>query len=180
MKQDSLTILLKQAQETYLSGRYPEAAGLFEQAARQYTQEGDGVNAAEMANNRSVALLQAGDAQGALQAAESTDQIFAEVGDVRRQALAIGNQAAALEGLKRLDEALERYRLSASLLKQVGDEENRSVVLKSISSLQIRTGHQLEALATMDAALSNQKKLSLQERFLKKLLNVPMRMLKSK
>jgi hypothetical protein len=99
---------------------------------------------------------------------------------VRRQALAIGNQAAALEGLKRLDEALERYRLSASLLKQVGDEENRSVVLKSISSLQIRTGHQLEALATMDAALSNQKKLSLQERFLKKLLNVPMRMLKSK
>jgi len=52
--------------------------------------------------------------------------------------------------------------------------------LKSISALQIRTGHQLEALASMDAALSNQKKLSMQERFLKKLLDVPMRMLKNR
>ncbi len=179
-KNDSLSSLLKRAQEAYQVGRFPEAAGLFEQAARQYSQGGDALNAAEMANNRSVALLQAGDAQGALAAAEGTDAVFAQAGDVRRQALAAGNQAAALEKLNRLDEALQRYRQSADLLQQVGDTENRAAVLKSISALQIRTGHQLEALASMDAALTNQKKLGLQERFLKKLLDVPMRMLKSK
>jgi tetratricopeptide (TPR) repeat protein len=178
MRQDSLSALIRRAKETYQAGRYPEAAGLFEQAARQYSLGGDELNAAEMANNRSVALLQAGDAQGALDAVEGTDQVFAQAGDVRRQALAIGNQATALEVLKRLDDALERYRQSAALLKQIGDEENRAVVLKSISALQVRTGHQLEALASMDAALSVQKKLTLQERFLKKLLDVPMRMLK--
>lgn len=180
MKQDSLSTLIRRAKETYQDGQYPEAAGLFEQAARQYSQGGDSVNAAEMANNRSVALLQAGDAQGALDAANGTDAVFEQAGDARRQALAIGNQAAALEGLNRLDEAMERYRQCSNLLKQVGDNENRSAVLKSISTLQIRTGRQLEALASMDAALSNQKKLGLQERLLKKLLDVPMRMLKSK
>jgi tetratricopeptide (TPR) repeat protein len=178
MKQDSLSSLLRRAQETYQAGRFPEAAGLFEQASRQYSQGGDELNSAEMANNRSVALLQSGDAQGALAAAEGTDRVFALAGDARRQALALGNQAAALEALKRLDEALERYWQSSNLLKQVGDEDSRAVVLKSISALQIRTGHQLEALASMDAALGGQKKLSIKERFLKKLLDVPMRMLK--
>jgi len=178
MKQDSLSTLLKRAEESYHTGRFPEAAGLFEQAARQYSQDGDVLKAAEMANNRSVALLKAGDAKGALEAAGGTEQVFSQAGDVRRQALAIGNQAAALEALNQLNEALSRYQQSSTLLKQVGDEENRAAVLKSISALQIRTGHQLEALASMDAALSNQKKLSFQERFLKKLMDIPMRMLR--
>ncbi|RPJ49120.1 MAG: hypothetical protein EHM21_07375, partial [Chloroflexi bacterium] len=133
MKQDSLSSLLKRAQEAYQAGRYPEAAGLFEQAARQYSQGGDQVNAAEMANNRSVALLQAGDAQGALDVAQGTDEVFARAGDVRRQGLAIGNLAAALEGLHRPDDALQRYRQSADLLKQAGDTDNRARVSKSIS-----------------------------------------------
>jgi tetratricopeptide (TPR) repeat protein len=180
MRQESLSQLLKRAEASYHAGHFPEAAGLFEQAARQYTEEGDVVKAAEMANNRSVALLQSGDAKGALEAAQGTDQVFAQAGEVRRQALAIGNQAAGLEALNRLDEALARYRESSDLLKQVGDEESRVPVLKAISALQIRTGHQFEALASMDAALNNQKKLSLQERFLKKLLDIPMKMLKHK
>lgn len=180
MNQDSLAQVLKQAESSYHAGRFKEAAGLFEQAARLYADEGDGVKAAEMANNRSVALLQAGDGKGALEAAQGTDQTFAQAGDVRRQALALGNQAAALEALNQLEDALARYRQCAEMLKQVGDEESRVPVLKAISALQIRTGHQLEALASMDAALNNQKKLSPQERFLKKLLDISMRMMRRK
>ncbi len=108
-KQESIPLLMKRAEEAYNAGRYPEAAGLFEQASRQYSEGGDAVKAAEMANNRSVALLQAGDAQGALEAAQGTEQVFAQAGDARRRALAIGNQAAALEALNRLNEALARY-----------------------------------------------------------------------
>ncbi len=178
MRQESLSQVLKRAEASYHAGRFPEAAGLFEQAARQYSEDGDESRAAEMANNRSVALLQSGDGTGALEAAEGTDQVFARSGDTRRQALALGNQAAGLEALNRMEEALARYRQCSDLLKQCGDEESRVPVLKAISALQIRTGHQFEALASMDAALNNQKKLSLQERFLKKLLDIPMRMLR--
>jgi hypothetical protein len=54
----------------------------------------------------------------------------------------------------------------------------RAVVLKSISSLQIRTGQQFQALASMDSALENQKYLTLREKLLQKLLRVPMNMLR--
>lgn len=178
MSQESIQTIATKAEKAFRSGNFSAAADLFEQAVHAASQSGDPLKTAEMANNRSVALLLAGDSRGALESAEGTDAVFAHAGDIRRQALSLGNQAAALEALNRLDEALTRYKQCSDLLKQVGDTENRAPVLKSISALQIRTGHQLEALASMDAALEGQQKLSVQERFLKKLLDVPMRMLK--
>jgi tetratricopeptide (TPR) repeat protein len=178
MSQESIQTLVPRGEKAFRAGKFAEAAELYQELIGLYSQSGDVVKAAEMANNRSVALLQAGQAQAALEAAEGTDKVFSLAGDVRRQALAIGNQAAALEALNRLDDAMNRYLQCNDLLKQVGDPDNRASVLKSISALQIRTGRQLEALASMDAALTNQKKLTLKERFLKKLLDIPMRMVK--
>jgi len=178
MSNNNPTTLVKQAEQAYRAGKYADAASLFEQAALAFSQSGDELKAAEMANNRSVALLQSGNGQGALDAATGTEQVFAQAGDLQRQALALGNQAAALEALNRLEDALARYRQSSELLKQIGDTENRAAVLKSISTLQIRTGHQVEALAAMEVALDNTKKLSLRERMLKKLIAIPMRMLR--
>ena len=178
MTPDSTQSIIVQAEKAYHEGNFTSAAGLFFQAGLALEQAGDPLKAAEMANNRSVALLQAGNGQGALEAVEGVDQVFSQAGDMRRLALTLGNQAAALEAVNRLDEALAHYRQCNDLLKQVGDNENRATVLKSISTLQIKMGHHLEAVASMDAALGEQKSRSLQERFLKKLLNVPMRMLK--
>ncbi len=178
MENESLSKLLKRAEGSYRAGRFSDAASCYAQAAGQYSAAGDVLKAAEMSNNRSVALLQAGDGKGALEASQGTEQVFAQAGDLRRQALALGNQAAALEALNQPEDALARYRQCADLLKQCGDEESRVPVLKSISALQLRTGHQLEALASMDAALNHQKKLGPQERFLKKLLDIPMKMMR--
>jgi tetratricopeptide (TPR) repeat protein len=172
------SVLAARAEKAYRSGKYSEAAGLFRQAAEGFTVGRNGLKAAEMNNNRSVSLLQAGDAQGALEAAQGTESVFAGAGDTYRQALALGNQAAALDALNQPDAALERYWQCSDLLKSIGEKEYRASVLKSISALQIRAGKQFEALATMDAALDNQKRLSVQERFLKKLLDIPMRMLR--
>lgn len=69
-----------------------------------------------MANNCSVAYLKAGNAAAALEAVTGTDAIFAEKGDRLRQAMALGNQAAALEGLNQLDAAIGSYNQSAELL----------------------------------------------------------------
>jgi len=166
------------AEKAYRAGRHAEAAALYRQAEELYAASGDPVQAAEMANNRSVVLLQAGEAQAALEACSGTSSIFAQAGETHKQALALGNQAAALEALNRLDEALALYRQSSELLKQTGDQDSRAHVLKCISALQIRTGHQLEGLASMEAALENKKQLSLQERILKKIIRIPFQMLK--
>ena len=165
--------LNQQGQSVYKAGDYEQAAEIFGKAAESYAARDDALNAAEMNNNRSVALLQAGDAAAALQAAEGTDATFAAGGDPHRQAMALGNQAAALESLGRLKESLERYQASSDLLKQLDDREMRSYVLKRISSLQMRLGHQLESLAAMDVALDSQPHLSLREKILKKLLGIP-------
>jgi tetratricopeptide (TPR) repeat protein len=167
-----------EAQTAYQDGRLDDALNLFTQAEHAYQAADDRPMAAEMANNRSVTLLQAGNAAAAFEAADGTDQIFAGIGDAHRQGVALANQAAALEELNRRPEALTRYQKSADLLKQSGSREYRALVLKSISSLQVRMGQYLQALASMDAALDCKEKLSLRERFLKWLLKIPLNMMK--
>ncbi len=169
--------LKKQAEDAFRAKKYAQAAQLFEAAGKSYAERNEIVSAAEMASSRSVALLQAGDAAAALEATQGVDRVFALSGDRKKQALALGNEAAALEGVGKNDQALEKYRQCADLLKEVGDNDTRAVVLKSISQLQMRTGHQLEALASMDSALDNKKKLSAPEKLLQKLLKVPFSML---
>lgn len=177
MTADPSEKLIESAEKGYRSGQYAKAATLYQQASELYTEAGDRVQAAEMANNQSVALLQAGQAQAALEACDGTEAVFAQAGETRKQALALGNQAAALEALNRLDEALEHYRESSHLLKEVGDQEYRAHVLKSMATLQLRTGHQFEGLAAMETALENKKKLSVQERILKKIIHIPFQMM---
>jgi tetratricopeptide (TPR) repeat protein len=169
--------LVEKAQSAYQAGEFAQAASLFETAAQEYELDNNPLKAAEMQNNRSVALLKNGDNSRALSAAQGTDQIFFQAGDKRRQAIALGNQAAALEAQGKNDQALALYRQCADLLKEVNDLQTRTFVLKSISALQMRTGKQFEALASMEAALDTTEHLTFKEWILKKLLRVPFKML---
>lgn len=132
--------LSEQGKKEYAKGNYARAAGLFSQAAQAYENAQDGLNAAEMKNNQSVALLQAGNAKGALQAVEGTEEIFLKAGDVKRQGVAVGNRAAALEGLKQFDEALVEYERAASLLEQAGEGDMHSVVRTAAANLNLKRG----------------------------------------
>lgn len=172
--------LAKEGKQAYQRGDYPAAAALFEAARHGYTGSNEALNAAEMANNASVAYLQAGEAQAALQAAEGTAAIFAQAGDLRRQGMALGNLGSALEALARPDEALQAYQQSAEVLQQCGEDELRASVMQSISGLQFRTGRQLQALASMQDGLEGIKRPSPKQKFLKRLLRIPFEMLNKK
>lgn len=169
--------LAKEGQAAYEKGDFTSAANAFRAACEGYQINGDELAAAEMANNLSVALLQAGEAEQAWQAALDTDQIFERAGDVQRQAMAVGNQAASLEALGRLEEAIENYEKSAELLAQIGDLDTRLAVMQSLSALQLKQGRQFEALATMQSGLNGIKRPSPKQRMLKKLLQLPFKYL---
>jgi tetratricopeptide (TPR) repeat protein len=154
----------------YRAKEYPKAIQAFKAAIENYNASGDPLNAAETANNLSVTYLQSGNAKAALDAARDTDRVFASAGDIKRQAVALGNQAAALETLRQNKLAIEKYQQCADLLKEAGDQENRAVVLQSISKLQLEKRQPLDSLFTMRAALDQKKHLSLADRILKKLL----------
>ncbi len=166
----------KQGKKLFSQKKYLSAIEQFKLASDHFRTIKDWMMQAEMQNNLSVCHLMAGQAAIALKEAEGTDKVFAEGGDVRRQAMALGNQAAAQEALKHPEKALELYNKSSLLLKQVGDRELRAVVLKHIAALQVKTGEKYQALASMNAALNEEPKPSVKEKWLKKLLGRIFRM----
>ena len=126
-----------------------------------------------MYNNASVAYLKGDQPEEALQSALDTDQVFAEAGDLRSQAISLGNQAAAYEALGQLENAAKAYQASADLLKEIGDHELRPIVMQSLSALQLRMGQKMEALVTMQAGLEEIEKSSLKQKLAKKILRSP-------
>jgi tetratricopeptide (TPR) repeat protein len=167
----TLEDLVQEAKECYSRKDYSQAADLYRMAAYAYKTQNDKVNAAEQMNNCSVAYLQAGEPQSAFDSAEGTDIVFSDINDPVREALSMGNQAAALEDLHRDAEALDLYRKSADLLKSTNEKELRSHVMKKISALQIRTGDKMDATVSMYGALQDKKNLTGKEKTLKKMLD---------
>ncbi len=164
---------IKEGIKAYQAGDFSNAIHLFLSAQSGFLASENLPSAAEAANNLSVCYLKAGNAPKALEVATGTDEIFAQAGDLRRQAMALGNQAAALESLGNLSHAVDKYEESSKLLKQSGDLDNRAIVLQSLSELQMKMGHQLDAMAMMRIALLNKKKPSFLDRLLQKLLKIP-------
>jgi tetratricopeptide (TPR) repeat protein len=132
--------LAEQGKEEYAKGNHAAAADLFAQAAQAYASAQDELNAAEMKNNQSVALLQAGKAKEALQVLDGTEDVFQKAGDLKRQGMAVGNRAAALEGLRKVDEALAEYERAASLFEQAGEGDMHSIVRKAAANLNLKRG----------------------------------------
>jgi tetratricopeptide (TPR) repeat protein len=165
--------LAKEGKSAYQRRDYPAAASAFEAARLGYQTMGDELNAAEMANNCSVAYLQAGDGQAALDAVEGSETIFAQAGDLRRQGMALGNRGAALEALERSEEAIVVYQQAAEILQQAGEDQLRAQVMQSLSMLQLQMGRQLQALASMQNGIEGVERPNASQKMLKKLLNIP-------
>jgi tetratricopeptide (TPR) repeat protein len=170
--------LAKEGQRLYKEGGYIDAAQSFEAAANGYRQTGNHLVAAEMNNNCCVALLKAGEADQALRVVADTVGIFEEAGEVKQQAMALGNRASALEALGRLEEAEIDYKHSADLLKQIDEEQLRLQVMQSLSALKLRKGKALEALVTMRSGVDDLERPKPRQRLLKRLLDIPFQIMK--
>ncbi len=181
MSDDKLALTPEQLEDegktAYGEGDYRQAADSFLAAEEGYRLKGDEVKAAEMANNRSVALIQAGEDQEALKAVKDTVAIFEQAGDTLHQAMALGNRASAYEALGQLDLAIGDYEQAEEIFRQLGENDLRLDVSKSLSALQMRKGKTLEALGTMQAGVAEIERPTLKQRILKKLLGLPARLL---
>lgn len=170
MKASDAQLLVDQGKQAFAAGEYDQAASFFSEAASAYEALDDVLNAAETKNNLSVALLQAGETQAAYESVAGTDEIFAQADDVKRQAMALGNQAAALEGLKKLDQALEKYERSAALFAEAGESEMRSTVLQSAAAIKLKRGKVIDSAFSMIGSVESTQKPNLLQRFLRFLL----------
>ena len=151
----------EQGKRAFEDKKYEEAAELFKQAAEAFTTGRAGLMAAEMKNNLSVAMFQAGRPQAALDAALGTDEYFAGANDLKRQAMALGNQAAALEALRRPDEAIEKYERAADLFRDAGEGDMRAMVLKSAAVIKLKKGRITDSAFKMMGAIEAKDKPSI-------------------
>lgn len=172
MDQMNPSSLAERGKQEYEKGKYLSAADLFSQAAQAYASAKDELNAAEMKNNQSVALLQAGKAKEALQATDGTEEIFQQTGDLKRQGIAISNRAAALEGLKKWDEALADYDRAASLFEEIGEGDMHSIVRKASANINLKRGHITDTQMDVYDSLRLVKKPTLTQRFIKFLMRI--------
>ena len=170
MNPENPTGLAEEGKRLYEHSQYDWAAELFRRAADAYTLEGANLLAAEMSNNRSVSLLQAGKPREALEAAGGTDEIFAAASDRKRQAMAIGNQAAALDALHRPDEALEAYARAETLFAELGEGDMLALVKKSMAAIRLKRGDVLQSALKMVGSVEARSKPSLFDRLLRFLM----------
>ncbi|HEX2992170.1 MAG TPA: hypothetical protein VHO49_15900 [Anaerolineales bacterium] len=174
MNHNALT-LAKQGKEEYGKANYKAAAGLFAQAAQAYASGKDELNAAEMKNNESVALLQAGNAKDALQATDGTEDVFLKAGDIKRQGIAVSNRAAALEGLKKWKEALAEYDRAAALFEEAGEGDMHSIVRKAAANINLKHLKVLDSQMDVFDSLRLVEKPTLTQRFMKFLMRIGLR-----
>ncbi|MFC2028738.1 hypothetical protein ACFLTX_02305 [Chloroflexota bacterium] len=158
------------AMKAYHEKKFLEAGSLFGQAAEGFLEDGDPLRSAELKNNQSVALLQAGNPQESLQAALGTDKVFFRADDKKRQAMALANIGAAQAELGQKEAAIKAYEESSLILKALGESDIRSDVQRSLSILRVKKREFADAVIEMQDGLMDIEKPTLKQRILKKLL----------
>jgi tetratricopeptide (TPR) repeat protein len=165
---DEQTIALKEkAFDAYKKKNFKAARDYFRECISLLDDQMDDLDAAEMRNNLSVVLLELKKPEESLNILQETDLIFAKAGDIKRQAMALGNIASAQQALGKLPEALANFEQSAELFKEINEKEMRAITLKKISDLQLKTGKQFQALASLEASYDQNEKKTVKERILK-------------
>ena len=164
--------LADRATQKYADGEFVAAADLFSQAAQAYRNAQDELNAAEMKNNESVALLKGGKAKEALQATDGTEAVFQQAGDLKRQGIAVANRAAALEGLKQLNEAVAEYNRAADLFEQAGEGDMHSMVRKATAELFLKRGYITNSQMDILDSIRLPEKPTFAQRILKFLMRI--------
>jgi len=161
---------IDQARQAYQSEEFAQAAQAYAQAAGIYAGLGDSLMAAEMQNNQSVALLRAKKPQAALAAVQGTDATFAGAGDLRRQGMALANQACALQALKRFPQAIDCFKASGQVLEKAGEGNLRIDVMQLLAVLYLRRFKFYEAILALQSGLAGVKDPTPKQRFMKKIL----------
>ena len=176
-KDSSPDKLATQAKKAFKEKRYSDALEGFYAAREGYLLDENVLNAAEMSNNLCVVMLQIDQPHEALKIVEDTPKLFLELGDEAHSAMAYGNLASALEACGKFDEAASALGEAIEGFRRLDDQENLLYSAKALSELQLRQGKALEAVASMQTGLEKQKGLGLKHRLLRRLLDIPSRLI---
>ncbi len=150
---------------------YALAADYFSRAAVSAKENQQDTDEAEIRNNLSVTYLMSGDARQAYETALGTDKVFAAHNDIKRQAMALGNIAQALEEMKEYTQAVDVYDEAIALLKGQNFNDIRSMLFRRKAIVQGKAGDTYQAVASLDSSIDAKPSQGLKDKFFKQFLD---------
>ena len=132
---------------------------------------------AQIYNDIGVTQKQLEDFPAAHAALDEAWNRFVELNDKKGQAQTLGNRAAVLEDEELLEEAVETYKQSATMLEEIGESEMAMYVWQSVSRLRMGQKQYIAAIGAYEEGVENMPESSFKRKVLQRLLRLPGNML---
>jgi tetratricopeptide (TPR) repeat protein len=156
---------------------YADALKLFEQAHEAYLAEDDREMAAEMQNDLGVVYRAQKNYPLALQMIKIALIEFREINDVIHTAQTLGNLGSLYLEIGELSHAADSLNESLALFDPQKDKVMRSEVLRVLGEVRLKQGKYMEGLMNYEAGLRDVENPTPQQRWLRKLLATPLKMM---
>jgi len=161
----------------FRAGQYQAALHTFETARDQAQAAQDKVGLAEAANDLGVTYQQLKQRDAARKSLDTAISLFTELNDDVKRAQAMGNLGTLLADMGNYRDAEIRLEQSAELFHRVVDAQNESLTLKWLSRTHLRHLDFLGAIFAYDRALARLEPLPPEQQMLRRILQVPLRIL---
>jgi tetratricopeptide (TPR) repeat protein len=169
------TLHLKGVQHFH-AAEYEEAIEALQAARQLYQDAGERQNVAEVLNDLGVVCRKKGDLPQAAQSLHQARAIFAELGARKFEAQALGNLGNLHQAGGEMEQAATLYKEAATLFQDANEPQLAFETWRALSRLRMGQGRWLAALAAYDTGLSCLPRLSLGQRILRWLLQLPLKL----
>jgi tetratricopeptide (TPR) repeat protein len=169
--------LLDQGRLCYQQGEYQEALSHLNAVYKHYQAENNRNLVAQVANDIGVVYTVMQRWQDAEKCLNEAHNLFTQLEDYSGEAQALGNIGSMFRARGNLKEAAANLQLSADRFHLVGDDERRAMTLRVLSMVRLSQFRFLQALAAYDAALACVATPSAWQKFLRRIISLPLRML---
>jgi tetratricopeptide (TPR) repeat protein len=166
-----------QGQAQFRSKKYGDARRTFEKARELAEAAQNKPAVAEAANDLGVTYQQLKQYEMARKNLDTAISLFAELNDDVKRAQAMGNLGTLLAEMGKYREADMRLEQSAEVFHRLGDRQNESLTLKWLSRVHLKHWDFLGAIFAYERALERLEPLSPEQKLLRRILQIPMRIL---
>ena len=171
MAQSSGKKIQEQGVALFRKGKFEAALEKFNEALQVSADQPK--QAAEIYNDLGVTYKQLGNYPAAHQSLDEAMTRFTQLQDKKGEAQTWGNRASIYEAEGRLEEAVETYKISASMLEEAGESELAMYVWQAISKLRTKQGQYIAAIGAYEEGIENMPESSLKRKVLQQILKLP-------
>lgn len=169
--------LREQGLAQFRAKQYQAALQTFEKVRDQAQAAQDKSAMAEAANDLGVTYQELKQRDAARKSLDTAISLFGELNDDVKRAQAMGNLGTLLADMGQYREAEIRLEQAAEIFHRANDAQNESLTLKWLSRTHLRHWDFLGAIFAYDRALARLDPLSPEQQMLRRILQVPLRIL---